>query len=72
MFIFFLPWHLIVIVPVLSISAIPAALLAPFMVLPSYFLNISSFIRIMKYWWSGNRFEGDVEENFIQPKAPPK
>jgi hypothetical protein len=71
-FIFFLPWNLIVISPVLAIAAIPATILTPFMVLPSYFLNTKSFFNIMRYWWGGNRFKGNVEEQYIKPKPPPK
>jgi hypothetical protein len=61
-FIFFLPWNLMVILPVLAIAAIPATLITPFMVLLPYFLNTRSFFNIMKYWWGGNRFQGNVEE----------
>lgn len=51
-----------------ALSVIPAALAVPFMVIPSYVLNIKSYFRIMKYWWSGNRFQGEVEEKHIVAK----
>lgn len=57
-FLLFLPWNLAVITLILGISAIPAVLAFPFIVLPSYYLNIKFYLSIMKYWWSGNRFEG--------------
>lgn len=56
LFLFFLPWNTFVIALSIVLSAIPAALALPLIVLPSYYLNIRSYYEIMSYWWSGNRF----------------
>lgn len=56
LFLLFLPWNATIIGIIFVLSAIPATLALPLMILPSYFLNIRSYYRIMKYWWSGNRF----------------
>ena len=66
-FIFFLPWNLIVILTVLSISAVPAVFISPFMVIPSMLMNIKSFLRIAKYWSSDSRFEELEDKNNNDP-----
>ena len=65
MFLLFLPWNLTLIGIVLALSAIPAVLVFPLMVIPSYILNIKSYFGIMGYWWSGNRFKDEVKEDLI-------
>jgi len=55
-FLLFLPWNIFFICSISVISAIPALLAVPVMVIPSYYLNLRSYFSIMRYWWSGNRF----------------
>jgi hypothetical protein len=58
------------------VSAVPGLLVTPFIVLPSYYQNIDSYLAIMRYWWTGNRFEkatsqADQEEKpLIESKKP--
>jgi hypothetical protein len=68
-FFLFLPWNLFVIGSVTAISAIPACLALPVMLLPSYFLNVRSYFKIMAYWWSGNRFS-NTESAAAGPTDP--
>ena len=53
LFFFFLPWNLFLIAIGLVITGIPAAIITPLIVIPSYYQNIDSFFSIMKYWWFG-------------------
>jgi hypothetical protein len=56
-----LPYHLILIVAVTAVAAVPGALIFPFMIIPSYYLNIKQYFSIMIYWWKGNRFQENVD-----------
>jgi hypothetical protein len=58
-FLIILPYNLAVIALIVAVCAIPAIMLVPLMIIPSYFLNIRKYYRVLKYWWSGNRFDGD-------------
>ena len=62
LFLVFLPWNTAIISVAVIIAAIPATIALPFIILPSYYQNIESYFSIMKYWWKGNRFEAEVEE----------
>jgi hypothetical protein len=53
LFLFFLPWNLFLIALGLAATGVPAAILTPLIVIPSYYQNIDSFLSIMKYWWFG-------------------
>jgi hypothetical protein len=56
----------------LCICAIPAALLTPLMLIPSYYQNIESFISIMRYWWLGSRFDASKEPEEEEEKGSGK
>jgi hypothetical protein len=64
-----LPYHILLIVPIVVISAIPGALIFPFMIIPSYYLNIKQYFAIMGYWWRGNRFQGNAEVDKMAPEV---
>jgi hypothetical protein len=69
MFIAMLPYHVILIVVLIAVSAVPAAIIFPFMIIPSYYLNIKQYFSIMGYWWKGNRFQGNVEVDKMAPEV---
>lgn len=58
MFLVMLPYHIILIGTLTAVAAVPGALVFPFMIIPSYYLNIKQYFAIMSYWWRGNRFQG--------------
>jgi len=63
MFFIMLPYNAAIIALIVAVCAIPTIILVPLMIIPSYFLNIRKYYRVLKYWWSGNRFEGDALPN---------
>ncbi len=67
MFIMILPYHLILIFGITAVAAVPGALIFPFMIIPSYYMNIRQYFSIMIYWWKGNRFQGNVEVEKMDP-----
>lgn len=71
MFIMMLPYHLILISAITAVAAVPGAIIFPFMIIPSYYLNIRQYFSIMIYWWKGNRFQenADVEKMNSAVKA---
>jgi hypothetical protein len=69
MFFVMLPYHIILISSLVAVAAIPAALIFPFMIIPSYYINIKRYFAIMSYWWKGNRFQGNVEVEKMVPEV---
>ena len=68
-FIVMLPYHIIIIAALILIGVIPGAIIFPFMIIPSYYLNIKRYFEIMSYWWKGNRFQGNVEVEKMAPEV---
>ena len=52
-----------------AVSLVPGALIFPFMLIPSYYLNIRQYFAIMRYWWKGNRFQGAAEVEKMAPEV---
>jgi hypothetical protein len=65
----FLPYHILLHAVLLAIGATFGTIVFPFMIIPSYFLNIRQYFRIMSYWWKGNRFQGEVEVEKMAPEV---
>jgi hypothetical protein len=68
-FFIMIPYHTILSVAIFIVAVIPAALIFPFMIIPSYYLNIKRYFAIMSYWWKGNRFQGNVEVEKMAPEV---
>ena len=69
LFFVFLPYHILLFAVLIAIGATFGTIVFPFMIIPSYFLNIRQYFRIMSYWWKGNRFQGDVEVEKMAPEV---
>lgn len=69
MFIMMLPYHLILILGITAVAVVPGALIFPFMIIPSYYLNIRQYFSIMIYWWKGNRFQENADAEKMRPEV---
>ena len=64
-----LPYHLILILGITAVAVVPGALIFPFMIIPSYYLNIRQYFSIMIYWWKGNRFQENADAEKMRPEV---